>query len=176
MGIEIKSPHEIEMMRQTGRIVAAILAVLKKNIKPGIITKELDDLTVEELKRYGAKSSSKGYRGYPAHVCVSVNDELVHGIPGKRVLNEGDIVTVDFSAVYDGFHADAARTVAVGRISEQTKQLLETTEEALKIGIEHAIGGSHLGDVSAAIQSFIEARGFSVVREYAGHGIGRKLH
>jgi methionyl aminopeptidase len=176
MGIEIKSPHEIDAMRQTGRIVAAILEVLKKSIKPGIITKELDDLTVEELKRHGAKSSSKGYRGYPAHLCVSVNDELVHGIPGKRVLNEGDIVTVDFSAVYKGFHGDAARTVAVGKISDLARDLLVTTEEALKIGIERADGGSYLGDVSSAIQSFIESRGFSVVREYSGHGIGRRLH
>ena len=176
MGIEIKSPHEIDAMRQTGRIVAAILEVLKKSIKPGIITKELDDLTVEELKRHGAKSSSKGYRGYPAHLCVSVNDELVHGIPGKRVLNEGDIVTVDFSAVYKGFHGDAARTVAVGKVSDLARDLLATTEEALKIGIDRADGGSHLGDVSSAIQSFIESRGFSVVREYSGHGIGRRLH
>ena len=176
MGIEIKSPHEIEAMRQTGRIVAAILEVLKKNIKPGIITKELDDLTVEELKRHGAKSSSKGYRGYPAHLCVSVNDELVHGIPGKRVLNEGDIVTVDFSAVYKGFHGDAARTVAVGKVSNLARDLLATTEEALKIGIDRADCGSHLGDVSSAIQSFIESRGFSVVREYSGHGIGRRMH
>ena len=152
------------------------MEVLKKSIKPGIITKELDDLTVEELKRHGAKSSSKGYRGYPAHLCVSVNDELVHGIPGKRVLNEGDIVTVDFSAVYKGFHGDAARTVAVGKVSDLAKDLLATTEEALKIGIDRADGGSHLGDVSSAIQSFIESRGFSVVREYSGHGIGRRLH
>ena len=176
MGIEIKSPHEIDTMRQAGRIVAAILEVLKKSIKPGIITKELDDITVEELKRHGAKSSFKGYRRYPAHVCVSINDELVHGIPGKRVLNEGDIVTVDFGAIFKGFHGDAARTVAVGKISDQTRDLLNTTEEALNIGIENASCGSHLGDVSAAIQSFIESRGFQVVREYAGHGIGRRLH
>ena len=176
MGIEIKSPNEIDAMRQAGRIVAARLEVLKKSIKPGIITKELDDLAVEELKRHGAKSSSKGYRGYPAHLCVSVNDELVHGIPGKRVLNEGDIVTVDFSAVYKGFHGDAARTVAVGKVSNLARDLLATTEEALKIGIDRADCGSHLGDVSSAIQSFIEAKGFSVVREYSGHGIGRRLH
>jgi methionyl aminopeptidase len=176
MGIEIKSPHEIDAMRQAGRIVATILEVLKKSIKPGIITKELDDLAVEELKRHGAKSSSKGYRGYPAHLCVSVNDELVHGIPGKRVLNEGDIVTVDFSAVYKGFHGDAACTVAVGKVSNLARDLLATTEEALKIGIDRADCGSHLGDVSSAIQSFIEAKGFSVVREYSGHGIGRRLH
>ena len=176
MGIEIKSPHEIDAMRQAGRIVADILEVLKKSIKPGIITKELDDLAVEELKRHGAKSSFKGYRRYPAYVCVSINDELVHGIPGKRVLNEGDIVTIDFGAIYQGFHGDAARTVAVGKISDKVRDLLDTTEEALKIGIESASCGSHLGDVSAAIQSFIEFRGFSVVREYSGHGIGRRMH
>ena len=176
MGIEIKSPNEIDAMRQAGRIVAAILEVLKKSIKPGIITKELDDLTVEELKKHGAKSSSKGYRGYPAYLCVSINDELVHGIPGKRVLNEGDIVTVDFSAIYKGFHGDAARTVAVGKVSDLARDLLATTEEALKIGVDRADCGSHLGDVSSAIQSFIESRGFSVVREYSGHGIGRRMH
>jgi methionyl aminopeptidase len=176
MGIEIKSTREIELMRKAGEIVAIVLDILKKRIKPGIITEELDTIAIEELNRQGAKSSFKGYRGYPAHLCVSVNDELVHGIPGKRVLKEGDIVTIDFGAVYNGFHGDAARTIAVGEISDTAKKLIDTTDNALIVGIESARNGARLGDVSYAIQSFVEANGFSVVREYAGHGIGRQMH
>lgn len=176
MGIEIKSNREIELMRKAGEIVAIVLDILKKRIKPGIITEELDTIAIEELNRQGAKSSFKGYRGYPAHLCVSVNDELVHGIPGKRVLKEGDIVTIDFGAVYNGFHGDAARTIAVGEISDTAKKLIDTTDNALMVGIESARNGARLGDVSYAIQSFVEANGFSVVREYAGHGIGRQMH
>lgn len=176
MGIEVKSPREVELMRKAGEIVAIVLDVLKKQIKPGIITEELDAIAIEELNRQGAKSSFKGYRGYPAHLCVSINDELVHGIPGKRVIEEGDIVTIDFGAVRDGFHGDAARTIAVGEISETARKLMYTTENALKAGIESARSGARLGDVSYAIQSYIEDNGFSVVREYAGHGIGRQMH
>jgi len=176
MGIEIKSPREVEIMRKAGEIVAIVLDILKKRIKPGIITEELDAIAIEELNRQGAISSFKGYRGYPACLCVSINDELVHGIPGKRVLKEGDIVTIDFGAIYNGFHGDAARTVAVGEISETARKLIDTTDNALKVGIERARNGARLGDVSCAIQSFVEANGFSVVREYAGHGIGRQMH
>ena len=176
MGIEIKSPREVELMRKAGEIVAIVLDILKKRIKPGIITEELDAIAIEELNRQGAISSFKGYRGYPACLCVSINDELVHGIPGKRVLKEGDIVTIDFGAIYNGFHGDAARTVAVGEISETARKLIDTTDNALKVGIERARNGARLGDVSCAIQSFVEANGFSVVREYAGHGIGRQMH
>ena len=176
MGIEIKSPREVEIMRKAGEIVAIVLDILKKRIKPGIITEELDAIAIEELNRQGAISSFKGYRGYPACLCVSINDELVHGIPGKRVFKEGDIVTIDFGAIYNGFHGDAARTVAVGEISETARKLIDTTDNALKVGIERARNGARLGDVSCAIQSFVEANGFSVVREYAGHGIGRQMH
>ena len=176
MGIEIKSPREIELMRKAGEIVAIVLDILKKRIKPGIITEELDAIAIEELNRQGAISSFKGYRGYPACLCVSINDELVHGIPGKRVLKEGDIVTIDFGAIYNGFHGDAARTVAVGEISETARKLIDTTDNALNVGIERARNGVRLGDVSNAIQSYVEANGFSVVREYAGHGIGRQMH
>jgi methionyl aminopeptidase len=176
MGIDIKSPREIDLMKKAGEIVAIVLDILKKRIKPGIITEELDTIAVEELNRQGAKSSFKGYRGYPAHLCVSINDELVHGIPGKRVLNEGDIVTIDFGAIYNGFHGDAARTIGVGQISDTARKLIDTTDNALKVGIETARSGARLGDVSNAIQSFVEANGFSVVREYAGHGIGRQMH
>jgi len=176
MGIEIKSPREIDLMRRAGKIVAIVLDILKKRIKPGIITEELDAISIEELNKHGAISSFKGYRGYPAHLCVSINDELVHGIPGSRVLKEGDIVTIDFGAILNGFHGDAARTIAVGRISDTAKKLIDTTENALKVGIESARNGARLGDISSSIQSFVESNGFSVVREYAGHGIGRQLH
>jgi len=176
LGIIIKSPQEKEIMRQAGRIVAAILDVLKRSLEPGTATEELDAIAVRELSRYGATSSFKGYRGFPAHVCVSVNEELVHGIPGKRVLREGDIVSLDFAAMVDGFHGDAALTVGVGQISSQAEALLEATEGALKAGIASAHNGAHLSDISAAMQGFVESRGFSVVREYVGHGIGRKMH
>jgi len=176
MGIIVKSPQEIEIMRQAGRIVAAILEVLVRRIKPGVITEELDTVTARELSRHGATSSFKGYRGFPAYLCVSVNDELVHGIPGKRVIEEGDIVSLDMGAVCHGFHGDAALTVGVGKVSIQAEQLLEATEGALKAGIARAQSGARLGDISAAIQSFAESRGFSVVREYVGHGIGREMH
>jgi len=176
MGVEIKSNREISIMRKAGEIVAIVLDVLKKRIKPGIITEELDTISIEELSKRDAISSFKGYRGYPACICVSINDELVHGLPSKRVLKEGDIVTIDFGAIYNGFHGDAARTVAVGRITETAQKLIDTTENALKVGIESARNGARLGDVSSAIQCFVESQGFSVVREYAGHGIGRQMH
>jgi len=163
-------------MRQAGRIVAAVLDVLKRSIAPGMTTGELEAITVRELSQRGASSSFKGYRGFPAHLCVSVNDELVHGIPGKRVLREGDIVSLDFGAKYQGFHGDAALTTGVGEISPEAEALLQATEGALKAGIASAHSGAHLSDISAAIQSFVESRGFSVVREYVGHGIGREMH
>lgn len=176
MGIIVKSKQELDIMRKAGRIVASILDILKKKIEPGIITEELDKITEQELERYGVTSSFKNYRGFPSSLCVSVNEELVHGIPGKRVLKEGDIVSLDFGAVYYGFHGDAALTVGVGEISPEAKSLMETTEGALEAGIGSARCGARLGDVSAAIQSYIESRGFSVVREYVGHGIGRQMH
>ena len=176
MGIIVKSPNEIEIMRQAGRIVAAVLEVLRRSIVPGITTGELDAITARELSQRDASSSFKGYRGFPAHLCVSVNDELVHGIPGKRMLCEGDIVSLDVGAYFRGFHCDAAMTIGVGQISPQAEALLQATEEALKAGIASAHSGAHLSDISAAIQSFVESRGFSVVREYVGHGIGREMH
>lgn len=176
MGIIIKSPREIDIMRQAGRIVATILEVLVKRIKPDMITEELDAITAHELSQHGAVSSFKGYRGFPANLCVSVNDQLVHGIPGKRVLQEGDIVSLDFGAIFQGFHGDAALTIGVGRISPQAEALLKATEGALEAGIAAARSGARLGDISAAIQSYVESRGLSVVREYVGHGIGREMH
>jgi methionyl aminopeptidase len=149
---------------------------LTEEIKPGVKTSHLDSVAAGELKKYGAKASFKGYRGFPASLCVSVNDEIVHGIPGQRELNAGDIVSLDFGAVVDGFHGDGAITVGVGKISSEARELMSVTEAALMVGIKEARNGAHLGDVSAAIQNFAETRGFSVIREYSGHGVGRDLH
>ena len=176
MGIIIKSDEEIDAMRQAGRIVATILEILSKALRPGMKTKELDTTAGRELKRLGARSSFKGYRGFPANLCVSVNDEIVHGIPGEKVLNEGDIVSLDFGAIYEGFQGDAAVTVAVGEASTSARQLIEATRGSLEAGIASARAGATLGDVSAAIQNYAESRGYSVVREYTGHGIGRDMH
>src|SRR4030043_1899770 len=172
----IKSPQEVAIMRQAGKIVAAVLQRLQEEIKPGIKTSHLDSVAASELKKYGAKASFKGYRGFPAYLCVSVNDEIVHGIPGERRLSDGDIVSLDFGAIVDGFHGDGAITVGVGRISSKAQELLEVTEAALMVGIGAAREGARLGDVAAAIQNYVETRGFSVVREYSGHGVGRDLH
>jgi methionyl aminopeptidase len=152
------------------------MEVLKLHLRAGMKTKELDIMAVEELEKLGAKASFKGYRGFPASLCVSVNDEIVHGIPGERVLKNGDIVSLDLGAIYDGFQGDAAVTVAVGKISPQARKLLETAEGALKVGIAAAYSGARLGDISAAIQYYAQVRGFSVVREYTGHGIGQEMH
>jgi methionyl aminopeptidase len=176
MSIIIKSAQEIATMRQAGRIVATVLEILAGQIVPGMETRELDVIAVRELKRLGAKSSFKGYRGFPANLCVSVNDEIVHGIPGKRVLHEGDIVSLDLGAIFMGFQGDAAVTVGVGKVSLQAKRLMETSEGALKAGIATACSGARLGDISSAIQNYAESRGYSVVREYTGHGIGREMH
>jgi len=176
MSIIIKSDREIATMRQAGRVVATVLETLKSQIRPGMKTRELDVIATRELERMGAKPSFKGYHGFPANVCVSVNDEIVHGIPGERVLEEGDIVSLDFGAIFKGFQGDAARTVGVGKVSPQAEELMGTTEGALNAGIAVACPGARLGDISAAIQQYVESRGFSVVREYTGHGIGREMH
>ena len=176
MSIIIKSNQEIAAMRRAGRIVATVLEVLKLQVRPGMKTKELDVIAEEELKRLGAKPSFKGYRGFPGNLCVSVNDEIVHGTPGERVLGEGDIVSLDLGAIFMGFQADAALTVGVGEVSSQAEELMKTTEGALKVGIAAACPEARLGDISAAIQNYAESRGYSVVREYTGHGIGREMH
>ncbi len=176
MSIIVKSDEEIAIMRQSGRIVATILGILAKEVKPGMKTREFDIIAARELEKMEARSSFKGYHGYPATVCVSVNDEIVHGIPGKRALREGDIVSLDFGAIYHGFHADSAVTVGVGRMDAAAKKLMEAGEGALEAGIATAHAGARLGDISAAIQHYAESRGYSVVREYTGHGIGREMH
>ena len=176
MSIIIKSDREIAIMRQAGRIVATVLELLKWQLRPGMKTKELDVIVARELKKLGAKPSFKGYRGFPANLCVSVNDEIVHGIPGERILYEGDIVSLDLGDIFKGFQGDAALTVGVGKVSPQAKELMETTEGALKAGIAAAYPEARLGDISVAIQNYAESRGYSVVREYTGHGIGREMH
>ena len=176
MGIMIKSAREIEIMRQAGRIVATILAELKSQVKPGMKTRTLDEIAQKETDKLGAIPSFKGYHGYPASVCVSINDEIVHGIPGNRVMNEGDIVSIDFGVIYNDFQGDAALTVGVGSIAPEAEKLLETTEGSLMAGIQAAHAGARLGDISSAIQDYAESRGYSVVREYTGHGIGRNMH
>jgi len=176
MSIIIKSDREVALMREAGRIVANVLEVLKSRIRPGMRTSELDVIAAREAEKLGGQPSFKGYRGYPASVCVSVNDEIVHGIPGERVLQEGDIVSLDFGVIHEGFQGDAAITVGVGRISPEAEGLIETTEGALGAGIAAARPGGNLGDIAAAIEEYAESRGYSVVREYTGHGIGRKMH
>jgi methionyl aminopeptidase len=176
MGIIIKSEREIAIMRQAGRIVATVLDILCQQVRTGMKTKELDIIAAREVERLGAKPSFKGYRGFPANLCVSVNDEVVHGIPGERVLGEGDIVSLDFGVIYDGFQGDAAVTIGVGEVDLKASELLETTKGGLKAGIAAARAGARLGDISATIQNYAESRGYSVVREYSGHGIGRDMH
>ena len=174
--IIVKSVEEIEIMRQCGRILSDILEMLRKEIKAGIKTRELDTIVASEARIRKAEPSFKNYRGFPANLCVSVNDEIVHGIPGERILCEGDVVSLDAGIKFKGFHTDAAITVAIGEISEQNKKLIAVTEGALKAGIAQARCGAHIGDISSSIQHYIESEGFSVVREYTGHGVGRDLH
>jgi len=176
MSIFVKSEQEIALMRLAGRIVAKVLETLKSEVRPGIRTDELDAIAVREVGQLGATPSFKGYRGYPASICVSINDEIVHGIPGQRVLEEGDVVSIDFGAIYKGFHGDAAVTVGVGKMDPKAVILMKTTEGALGAGIDAARAGARMGDVSNAIQQYVESRGFAVIREYTGHGIGREMH
>ncbi len=176
MSIFIKSDHEIELMRQAGKIVAKVLEILKTEVRSGVTTEELDAIALKEVTRLGAIPSFKGYHNYPANICVSINDEIVHGIPGRRVLQTGDLVSIDFGAIYEDFQGDSAFTAGVGEIDPKALALMQTTEGALQAGISAARAGARLGDISNAIQKYTEARGFSVIREYTGHGIGRKMH
>jgi len=174
--IKVKSLHEIQKMRAAGRIVAEVFEIIKPHIVPGITTMELDKIAAEHIKKSGATCSFYNYSGYPGHVCISVNDEVIHGIPSKRVLRDGDIVSVDVGACIEGYHGDAARTFAVGEISPEAKKLIDVTEKSFFAGIEFAKPGFRLGDISANIQKVVESNGFSVVRDFIGHGIGSALH
>jgi methionyl aminopeptidase len=172
----IKSTEEIVIMRKCGKILAAILDKLRMEIRPGIKTGQLDVIMAEESERRGVIPSFKDYRGFPANLCVSVNDEIVHGIPGERILQEGDIVSLDVGVKLKGLHTDAAITIGVGQISKESEELISVTEGSLKSGISQAISGAWVVDISSAIQHYVESKGFSVVREYTGHGVGRDLH
>ena len=172
----IKSDEEIVIMRKCGKILAAILDKLRAEVRPGIKTGQLDIIVAEESGKRGVIPSFKNYRGFPATLCVSVNDEIVHGIPGEQILQEGDIVSLDVGAKLNGFHTDAAITIGVGQISKEAEELIAVTEGSLKSGIAQAVNGAHIGDISFAIQHYVESKGFSVVREYTGHGVGRDLH
>lgn len=174
--ISIKSAKEIELMRIAGRIVAETHEKLKEVIKPGITTKELDIIAEEYIRKSGALPAFKGYYGFPASICTSVNEQVVHGIPGAIVLKEGDIVGIDIGSIYEGFYGDAARTHGVGNISSDAQDLIKVTQESFFAGMELAREGNRLSDISYAIQSYVEARGYSVVRDLVGHGIGRQMH
>lgn len=177
MSVTIKSAREIELMREAGRILAKTHEELEKAIKPGISTLDIDRLGEEIIRSFGCIPSFKNYNGYPASICVSVNDEVVHGIPnGRRILMEGDIVSLDAGVIYKGFHSDAARTHGVGVISPDAKKLIEVTKQSFFEGIKYAKIGNHLGDISSAIQAYAEHFGYGVVRDLVGHGIGEHLH
>lgn len=174
--IILKTAEEIAVLREAGRIVARCLEILAEAIRPGITTGELDAIAEAFIRKSGGIPTFKGYFGYPASICTSPNDVVVHGIPGPRVLKEGDIVSIDVGVTYKGFVGDAACTWPVGRVSEAARKLLRVTEEALHAGIAQARPGNRLGDISHAVQAHVEAHGFSVVRDYVGHGVGRRMH
>jgi methionyl aminopeptidase len=174
--IELKNHAQIEQMRKAGKIVADTLELMRETVRPGVTTGELDRLAEEYIRKCGAIPTFKGYNGFPAAICASVNEEVVHGFPGLRTLQSGDIISIDCGATFDGYVGDSAITLAVGEISEDLQKLLRVTEEALMLGIPQAVKGNRLYDISHAIQSHVEAHGLSVVRDYVGHGIGRAMH
>jgi methionyl aminopeptidase len=178
MAIVVKSRDEIGIMRESGRILAETLQILLDKLRPGLVEKELDEIARKEFKRRGVTPTFLGYASppYPATICVSVNDALVHGIPGNREIMDGDVVSVDIGCTYKGFVADMAVTVGVGNVSPEAQRLIEVTREALARGIAASRGGSRVGDIGAAIQTYVEEQGLSVVREYVGHGVGRQMH
>ena len=177
MAVTIKSPREIELMREAGRILAKTHEELAKNLRPGMSTWDIDHMGEEIIRSYGCIPSFKNYNGYPASICVSVNDEVVHGIPHKEhFLDEGDIVSLDAGVIYKGYHSDAARTYGIGEIDDDAKKLIEVTRQSFFDGIKFAKAGNHLNDISAAIQKYAESFGFGVVRDLVGHGIGSHLH
>lgn len=171
-----KTPRELEIMREAGRIVALTHQELRKTLQPGITTRELDTIAENFIKQHGAYPSFKGYNGFRGSVCVSVNEELVHGIPGDRILKDGDIISIDIGAKVNGYHGDSAWTYSVGNIDKETQKLLDVTEKSLYLGLEEAKPGVRLSNISHAIQTYVESNGFSIVREYVGHGVGQNLH
>ncbi len=177
VGIIIKTAEELAAMREAGRIVAVTLAALREAVKPGVTTAQLDVIAEEMAHRQGAVPSFKGYRGYPASLCASLNQEVVHGIPNpRRVLHEGDIISLDYGVIYKGLQGDGAITVPVGKVSDLARRLMDVTQHALGEGIAQVRPNNRLSDIGHAIQAYVEGEGFSVVRQYVGHGIGRSMH
>lgn len=180
--ISIKSKHELDIMKKAGEILARTLEKVESMIKPGVTTLELDRVAEEFIRKNGAIPSFKGYKGlpgaidYPASICASINNEVVHGLPGLNELKNGDIISIDIGVYIDGFHSDAARTYPVGEISRRAENLIRVTRESFYEGIKKAVKGNHIVDISAAIQEYVEKNGYSVVRDYVGHGIGREMH
>ena len=174
--VHIKSQQDIDKIRKASHIVANTLQLLSQHVQAGITTLELDAIAESEIRKTGARPAFKGYRGFPRTLCVSINEEIVHGIPSKRKLKDGDIVSLDLGAIWDGFYGDAARTFAVGAITNEAQKLIDVTRESLKIAIDQAREGNRIGDIGFAVQKYVESHGYSVVREFVGHGIGRNLH
>lgn len=174
--ISVKNKDQIALMKQAGRITGEALALAGESIKPGMTTKQLDTIIRHHIEKCGAKPSFLGYGGFPGSACISINDEVIHGIPSSRVIEDGDIVKVDVGAYYKGFHGDSANTFAVGNVSDEAKKLIEVTKESFWHGIAEAKPGNRVGDISYAIQTYVEGNGFSVVRKYIGHGVGADLH
>ena len=174
--ITLKSEHEIELMRRAGKITAAARALAGEMVRPGVTTQEIDSEVEHFIRKQGAVPSFLHYNGYPASACVSVNDEIIHGIPGKRMLKEGDIVSVDVGAYIGGFHGDCAGTYPCGQVSDQALDLIRVTQQSFFEGLKFAREGYRLSDISHAVQEYVESHGYSVVREYVGHGIGRRMH
>lgn len=175
--IPLKTDRELKLMREANRIIAVVLEEIREKIKPGVTTHELDQWAEDRIQKMNAKPGFKGYNGYPATLCTSINDEVVHGIPSRdRILEEGDIVGIDVGCIYKGFWGDGAYTYPVGQISEDTRQLLDTCQKALDIGVEKARKGNRVTDISIAIDRFVRPMGYEIVRDLTGHGIGRKLH
>ena len=172
----LKLPEEIEKARASNRIVAEVLSRLREKVKPGIKTKDLDKFAEEIAQKRGAEPAFKGYHGYPHSLCISINEVVVHGMPSERLLVEGDIVGLDFGVYYQGFFGDATITLPVGKVTQKALRLMQVTEQSLYAGIEQAKEGNRLGDISAAVQSVVEDAGYSVVRDFVGHGIGKNLH
>lgn len=172
----LKQPDEIDKARASNRIVAEVLSVLREKVKPGVTTRELDKIAEGVTEKRGARPAFKGYRGYPYSLCASVNEEVVHGMPSNRVLVEGDIVGLDFGVCYQGLYGDSAITLPVGRVSEQATRLMQVTEQSLYSAIHQACDGNRLGDISAAVQETVETAGYSIVRDFVGHGIGKSMH
>ena len=174
--ISVKNSDQIRLMKEAGRITGEALYIAGEKLKPGMTTKQLDTIIRQHIESRGARPSFLGYGGFPGSACISINDQVIHGIPGPRVIEEGDIVKIDVGAFYKGYHGDSANTFAVGKVSDEAKKLIEVTKESFWKGIAEAKPGNRMGDIGFAVQSYVEANGFSVVRRYVGHGVGEELH